>query len=78
MLTQSAFINGSDLLQQDHGILAQTYTATGNVDMGGQPGLSRLAGDGRGDDRGRMAVSRIILHDQDRAGAALFAPNNRR
>ena len=34
-------------------------------------------GDRRGDDRRRMPVPRVVLHDQDRPGAALLAADHR-
>ena len=78
MLPEAAFVNGSDLLQQDHRILRQPHATTGDIDMGRKSGFSRLAGYSRGNHRRRMAVSRIILHDQDRPGTSLLAAHHRR
>ena len=49
-----------------------------NVDMGRKPGFPRLAGDGRRNDRGGMAVSGVVLHDQNRPGPSLLAAHDRR
>ena len=40
MLTKPFFIDGTYLLQQDHRVLTQAHTATGNVYMGRKPGFS--------------------------------------
>ena len=74
MFPQPALIDGADLLQQYHRILAQTYAATGDIDMGGESCLSRLAGDGGGDDGGRMPVAGIVLNDKDRTGPPCSLP----
>ena len=42
-----------------------------------QPGLARLRGDRRRDDRGAVAVARVVLDDQNRADAALLAAHHR-
>ena len=42
-----------------------------------QPGLARLRGDGRRDHGGAVAVSGVVLDDQNRPDAALFAPHHR-
>ena len=73
MLPQTLLINGADLLQQDHRILAEPHTAACDIDMCRKPGLSCLAGDGSGNDRGRMAVARVILYDQNRSCSTLLA-----
>jgi len=78
VLPQTAFVNSPDLFQKNDGILAQPYTASGNIDMGRQPGFSRLAGNGSRNDCRRMAVTRVILYDQHRTGPSLFAANHRR
>ena len=51
---------------------------TYEIMLGGESGFSGLAGDRRGDHRGRMAVSRIVLHDEHRTGAPLFTSHHRR
>ena len=45
--------------------------------MGGQLGLAHLGGDGRRDDGGAVAVSRVILDDEHRAHAPLLAAHHR-
>ena len=77
MLPEAALVNGSDLLQKDHRILAQPHAASGDVDVGRQLCLAGLAGDGGGDDRGGMAVAGIVLDDENRPGASLFAAHHR-
>ena len=74
---EAAFVDGADLLQEDHGVLAQAYAASGDVDVGGEPGFSGLAGDGGGDDRGGVAVAGVVLDDEHRPGAALLAAHHR-
>ena len=76
-LPQAAFVQGADLLQQDHGILGQAAALGRHLDMGGQLGLAHLGGDGRRDDGGAVAVSRVILDDEHRAHAPLLAAHHR-
>ena len=47
MLTQAFFVNGPDLLQEHNGVLCQADLMTGQGDMGRQPRLPCLTGDGR-------------------------------
>ena len=77
VLSQPPLVDGTNLFQQDHRIFAQAHTASGDIDVGGKPGLAGLASDGCGDDRGRMAVSRIVLNDEHRPGATLLAAHHR-
>ena len=76
-LPQAAFVQGADLLQQDHGILGQTAALGRHLDVGGQLGLAHLGGDGRRDDGGAVAVAGVVLHDQHRAHAPLLAAYHR-
>ena len=76
-LPQAAFVQGADLLQQDHGILGQTAALGRHLDVGGQLGLAHLGGDGRRDDGGAVAVAGVVLHDQHRAHAPLLAAHHR-
>ena len=48
VLPQPAFVNRTNLLQQNDGILAQAHAAPRDVDVGGQLCLAGLAGDGGG------------------------------
>ena len=50
MLTKPLFVDRTHLLQQNHRILTEPYTAAGYVDMGWQPGFSGLACDSGGND----------------------------
>lgn len=77
MLPEAAFVNGSDLLQQDHRILRQPHATTGDIDMGRKSGFSRLTGNCGGNDRWRMSVSRIILYDQDGTCPSLLTAHHR-
>ena len=77
VLPKAALVDGADLLQEDDTVPAEANTASGDVDVGGEPGFSGLAGDGGGDDRWGMAVSRVILDDEHRTGTALFAAHHR-
>ena len=43
MLPQAALIQGADLLQQNHGVLAEPGLTAVHRDMCRQPGLARLA-----------------------------------
>ena len=54
-----------------------TDAAAVQLDMGRQLRLAHLAGDGRGYDRGAVAVAGIVLDDQNRAHAALFTADDR-
>ena len=78
VLPEPLFVNGADLLQQDHRILAQAHTASCDVDMCRESCLSRLACDGCGNDRRGMAVAGIILDDQNRSGTPLLTAHNGR
>ena len=48
------------------------------VNMRRQAGLARLRSDRRRDNRRAVAVSCVILNDEDRADAALLAAHHRR
>jgi hypothetical protein len=74
---QATLIDGADLLQKDHRILAQAHTAAGNIDMCRESCFTCLTGDGSGNNRGRMPVSGIILNDQDRPCPSLLAAYHR-
>ena len=77
MFPKPLLVDGSDLFQQNHRVLTKTHASAGNIDMGGKPGLPRLAGDGRSDHSWRMAVSGIILYDQDGPGTPQLTANHR-
>ena len=64
MLPQALFVDGPDLFQQNHRILAQTHAAAGDIDMCRQPGFPCLAGDGRRNNCWGMPVSGIILNER--------------
>ena len=76
MLPQTALVDGSDLLQQNDGILTQPHAASRNVDVGGELGFAGLAGDRGGDHRGGVAIAGVILHDQNRPGASLLTAHH--
>ena len=77
MLPQAALVDGSDLLQQNDGILTQPHAASCNVDVGGELGFSRLAGNCGCDHSGGVAVAGVVLHDQNGPGAALLTAHHR-
>ena len=73
---QALFVDGADLLQQDHGVLGETAARPLQGDVGGQAGLPRLGGDGRRDHGGRIAVADVVLHDKYRPHPALLAAHH--
>ena len=77
MLTQAFFIYGTNLLQKHHGILGQSHIHAGQSNVRWQFCLSRLTGNGRGYDRGRMPISGIVLDDKYRSCAPLLATDYR-
>ena len=76
VLPQTLFVQGADLLQQNHRVLGQTKLAGCQGNVGGQLGLSRLGGNGRGNDSGAVTVARVVLHDEHRAHAPLFTAHH--
>jgi hypothetical protein len=77
MLSKAAFIDGSDLFQKDHRILAQTYAASGNIYVCRKTSFSCLTGDGCSDYRWGMAVSGVILNNKNGSGTSLLTANYR-
>ena len=75
--TQSGFVNGSDLFEQNHGILDKPVLFGVNVDMRRQLRLSELTCDRSGNDRRTVSVSNVILHNQNGSETALFASDDR-
>ena len=76
VLPQPLFIQGTDLLQQDHRVLGQTVLPGSQFNVGGQSGFPRLGGDGRRNDRGAVPVSGVVLNDQNRSHATLLTANH--
>lgn len=74
---QPLFINGTDLFQKDDRILGQGIYGGGKGNMCGQLGFIHLGCNGSADDSGAVLVAHIILHDEDRADAALFTAYHR-
>ena len=67
----------SRLSPQDDAVAVEPDAAAVQFDMRGKLCLSHLGRDGRGYDRGAVAVAGIVLDDQNRAHAALFAADDR-
>lgn len=76
-LAQTGFVDGADLLEQDDAVAVEPHAAPLQGNVGGQLRLAGLAGDGRRDDRGAMAVAGVVLDDQHRAHPALLAADHR-
>ena len=53
-LAEPFFVDGADLLEQDDGVLIQPHVVPGERNVRREPRLAGLAGDGGGDDRGRI------------------------
>ena len=76
-LAQAGFVDGAYLLEQDHAVAVQTHALPGQLYMGRQPRLARLARYRGRDDRGAVPVARVVLNDEHRAHPALFAAHHR-
>ena len=73
---ETAFVDGTYLFEQDDGIFLETDLIGVYVDVGGQLCLPHPAGDS-GRDHGRaVLVADVVLHDEDRPDAALFASDD--
>ena len=77
LFLQPLFIDGADLLQQDDRILRQGVLGGGKGDMGRQLCLVHLGSDSGADDGGAVFVAYVILHDENRADAALLTAYHR-
>lgn len=75
--SEAALVDGTYLFEEDHGILLETDLIGVYVDVGGQFGFSEAAGDGCRDNGRTVLVADVVLHDEDRADAALFASDDR-
>ena len=77
-LPQTLFVQRPHLFQQDDGIPAEAAALIHRkVNMCRQPGLARLRGDRRCNDRRAVAVAGIVLDDQHRPHAPLLAAHHR-
>ena len=74
---EAAFVDGTYLFEEDDGILLETDLIGVYVDVGGQFGFSEAAGDGCRDDGRTVFVADVVLHDENRTDAALFASDDR-
>ena len=74
---QPLFIDGADLLQQDDRIFGQGIFCSGKGDMGRQLCLVHLGSDSGTDHGGAVFVAYVILHNENRADAPLFAAHHR-
>ena len=76
-LPQAALVQRADLLQQNHTVPCKAAVSRTDADVGGQAVLVLPGGDGGGNNGGAVAVAHVILHDQNRADAALLRPDHR-
>ena len=74
LLSQPFFIQGPDLLQQDHGILGQAVIHGGQLNVRRELGLAGLGCDGGGDHRRAVPVACVVLDDKDRADTPCSLP----
>ena len=75
-LQQPALVDRPQLFAQDHRHMRELRRA--EDDMRGDRRLAHLLGDRRHDHRFRIPVAFVILYDDHRPRAALFAPDHRR
>ena len=62
-----------EIIEQDDAVPAQAVVARRQLYVRRQPGLSRLRGYRRGDNRRAVPVARVVLDDEHRPHAALLA-----
>ena len=77
LLPQTAFIQCTDLFQQDDRVLGKPDTVGINIDVRGQAGLAHPGGNGGGNNRRAVAVADVVLDDQHRAQTSLLGTDNR-
>ena len=71
VVSQAAFVDGSDLLQQDDRLPMQHVGR--KCDVRREIGFHAISGDGGDDGRRAVVVSHVILQDQHRPFAALLS-----
>lgn len=76
-LTKSSFINGSNLFEENNGVLDKPVLFGVNIDMSRQLCFPELTCDGSGDYSRAILVSDIVLYNQNGTKTALFAAYDR-
>ncbi len=78
---EALLVNSADLFEEDNGIASEAerleLVAVPDVNVGGELGLSGLAGDGGCDHGWAVAVADIVLNYQHRAKSALLRADDR-
>ena len=77
-LAQPPLVERADLFEQHHAVARQAVVGRRERNMRRQLRLVRLRGDGRRDHRRAVSVAGVVLHDQHRTHAALFASDHGR
>lgn len=76
-LFKAFFVDSTDLLQKDHGILLKSDLACVYVYVGRQTSLAHFACDRGGDDGGTVFVAHVILNNENGAQTALLTSHDR-
>ena len=75
-LPQAAFIEGTDLFEEDHGILCKSHTVGKHIDVGREMCFAHAGSNGSGDNGRAVAIADIVLYDEDGAQTSLLGSDN--
>lgn len=73
---QTALVESSDLLEQDHRIFCESDSIRADVDMGGKSCFSHTGGDRGGDHSRAVTVANIVLYNKYGSQSALLTSYN--
>jgi len=73
LFAEPFFVDGPDLLKEDHRILLKSHAVCVKINMGRQLSFPHLAGDRCRYYRGAVLVANVVLHDEHGPHAALLA-----